>query len=91
MQCMLIDHHFNCSLQVFHLITNEKLTTKQQNITAAVKILLKLNDYELMWIKLEGAVSPECNEVVASKKFKERVQKPGQTITAFITDLMLFV
>ncbi len=32
-----------------------------------------VNDYELMWTKLEGAVSPECNEIVASKKFKERV------------------
>ena len=50
-----------------------------------------VNDYELMWTKLEGAVGPECNEIVASKKFKERVQKPGETITAFITDLMLLV
>ena len=50
-----------------------------------------VNNYELMWTKLEGAVSPECNEIVASKKFKERVQKPGETITAFITDLMLLV
>ena len=44
-----------------------------------------------MWTKLERAVSPECNEIVAAKKFKERVQKPGETITAFITDLMLLV
>ena len=36
-------------------------------------------------------VSPECNKMVASKKFKERVQKPGETITIFITDLMLLV
>ena len=50
-----------------------------------------VNNYELMWTKLEGAVSPECNEIVASKKFKERVQKPGETITVFITDLMLLV
>ena len=40
---------------------------------------------------MERAVSPECNEIVASKKFKERMQKPGETITVFITDLMLFV
>ena len=33
-----------------------------------------VNDYDLMWTKLERAVSPECNETVASKKFKERVQ-----------------
>ena len=33
-----------------------------------------------MWTKLEGAVSAECNEIVASKKFKERVQKPKETI-----------
>ena len=38
---------------------------------------------------MERAVSPECNEIVASKKFKERMQKPGETITVFITDLML--
>ena len=50
-----------------------------------------VDNYELMWTKLEGAVSPECNEIVASKKFKERVQKPGETITSFITDLMLLV
>ena len=49
------------------------------------------NDYELMWTKLERAVSPECNEIVASKKFKGRVQKPGETITAFLTDLMVLV
>ena len=48
-----------------------------------------VNDYELMWTKLERAVSPGCNEIVASKKFKARVQKPGETITAFITDLIL--
>ena len=50
-----------------------------------------VNDYDLMWTKLERAVSPECNEVVASKKFKERVQKPGESITAFVTDLLLLV
>ena len=44
-----------------------------------------------MWTKLEGAVSAECNEIVASKKFKERVQKPKETITSFVTDLMLLV
>lgn len=44
-----------------------------------------------MWTKLEGAVSAECNEIVASKKFKERVQKPRETITSFVTDLMLLV
>ena len=48
-------------------------------------------DYDLMWTKLERAVSPECNEIVASKKFKERVQKPGEIITAFVTDLLLLV
>ena len=26
-----------------------------------------VNNYELMWSKLEGAVSAECNEIVASK------------------------
>ena len=36
-------------------------------------------------------MGPECNEIVASKKFKERMQKPGETITIFITDLMLLV
>ena len=46
-----------------------------------------VNNYELMWTKLEGAVSAECNEIEASKKFKERVQKPKETIT----DLMLLV
>ena len=50
-----------------------------------------VNNYELMWTKLEGAVSAECNEIVASKKFKERVQKPKETITSFVTDLMLLV
>jgi len=44
-----------------------------------------------MWIKFEGAVSAACNEIVASKKFKERVQKPKETITSFVTDLMLLV
>ena len=44
-----------------------------------------------MWTKLEGAVSADCNEIVASKKFKERVQKPKETITSFVTDLMLLV
>ena len=34
-----------------------------------------INDYDLMRTKLERAVRPECNEIVASKKFKERVQK----------------
>ena len=50
-----------------------------------------VNDYDLMWTKLERAVSPECNEIVASKKFKERVQKPGELRTAFVTDLLLLV
>ena len=50
-----------------------------------------VNNYELMWTKLEGAVSAECNEIVASKKFEERVQKPKETITSFVTDLMLLV
>ena len=50
-----------------------------------------INDYDLMRTKLERAVSPECNEIVASKKCKERVQKAGETITVFITDLMLLV
>ena len=49
------------------------------------------NDYKLMWTTLERAVRPECNEIVASTKFKERVQKPGETVTVFITDLMLLV
>ena len=50
-----------------------------------------VHDYDLMWTKLERAVSPECNEIVASKKFKERVQKPRETVTAFVTDLLLLV
>ena len=50
-----------------------------------------VNNYELMWTKLEGAVSAECNEIVASKKFKERAQKPKETITSFVTDLVLLV
>ena len=50
-----------------------------------------VNDYDLMLTKLERAVSPECIEIVASKKFKEGVQKPGETITAFVTDLLLLV
>ena len=50
-----------------------------------------VNNCELLWTKLEGAVSAECNEIVASKKFKERFQKPKETITSFITDLMLLV
>ena len=50
-----------------------------------------VNDYDLTWTKLERAVSPECNEIAASKKFKERVQKPGETITTFVTDLLLLV
>ena len=50
-----------------------------------------VNNNELMWTKLEGAVSAECNEIVASKKFKERVQKPKETIISFVTDLMLLV
>ena len=41
--------------------------------------------------KLEGAVSAECNEIVASKKFKERIQKPKEAITSFVTDLTLLV
>ena len=44
-----------------------------------------------MWTKLEGAVSAECNEIVASKKSKERVQRLKETITSFVTDLMLLV
>ena len=36
-------------------------------------------------------VSAECNEIVASKRFKERVQKPREIITSFVTDLMLVV
>ncbi|XP_068724240.1 uncharacterized protein [Montipora capricornis] len=44
-----------------------------------------------MWTKLEGAVSGECNEIIASKKFKERVQNTQETITSFVTDLMLLV
>ena len=48
-----------------------------------------VNNY--MWTKLEGVVSLEYNEIGASKKFKERGQKPGETITTFITDLMLLV
>ena len=44
-----------------------------------------------MWTKLEGEVSAECNETVASKKFIERVQKPTKTITSFVTDLVLLV
>ena len=50
-----------------------------------------VNSYELMWTKLEGAVSAECNEIVASKKVKERIQKPKETITLFVSDLMLLV
>ena len=50
-----------------------------------------VNNYELMWTKLKGAVSARCNEIAASKKFKERVQKPKETITSFVTDLMLLV
>lgn len=44
-----------------------------------------------MWTNLEGAVSAECNEIVASKKLEEQVQKPKETITSFVTDLMLLV
>ena len=44
-----------------------------------------------MWTKLEGAVSAECNETVASNILKEQVQKPKKTITSFVTDLMLLV
>ena len=40
---------------------------------------------------MEGAVSAECNEIEASKKFKKRVQKPIETITSFVIDLMLLV
>ena len=50
-----------------------------------------VNNNELMWTKLEGAVSAECNKIVDSKKFKERVQKPKAAITSFVTDLMLLV
>ena len=44
-----------------------------------------------MWTKLEGAVSAEFYEIVASKKLKEQVQKPKMTITPFVTDLILLV
>ena len=44
-----------------------------------------------MWTKMDRAVSPECNEILVSKKFKERTQKPRETITVFITELMLLV
>ena len=44
-----------------------------------------------MWTKLEGAISAECNEIVASNKLKEQVQKPKRTVTSFVTDLMLLV
>ena len=50
-----------------------------------------VNNYELTRSKLEGAVNAECNEIVASKKFKERVQKPKETITSFVTDLMMLI
>ena len=40
---------------------------------------------------MERAVSPECNEIVAFKKFKERMHKTGETITISITDLILLV
>ena len=50
-----------------------------------------VNSYKLMWTKLEGAVSADCNEIVASKKVKEQIQKPKETITLFVTDLMLLV
>ena len=50
-----------------------------------------VNDYDLMWTKMEQAVSLECNQIVASKKFKERVQKPGETVTAVVTDLLLLL
>jgi len=50
-----------------------------------------VNKYKLMWTNLEGAVSAECNEIVASKKLEEQVQKPKETITSFVTDLMLLV
>lgn len=49
----------------------------------------EVNNDEPMWTKLEGAVSAECNEIVTSKKFKERVQKPKEAITSFVTDLVL--
>ena len=44
-----------------------------------------------MWTKLVAAVSPECNEIVASTKFKERVQKPSERNTAFVPDLSMLV
>ena len=50
-----------------------------------------VNDYDLLWTKLERAVSSECNEIVAAEKFKDWVQKPAEIITAFITDLTLLV
>ena len=50
-----------------------------------------VNNYELMWIKLEGAVSAECNEIVASKKYSRNEFRNKETITLFVTDLMLLV
>ena len=44
-----------------------------------------------MWTKLDGAVIAEGNEIVTSKKFKERVQSSKETMTSFVTDLMLLV
>ena len=44
-----------------------------------------------MCTRLEGAVSAERNEIVASKKFKERVQNPKETITSSVTDLIVLV
>ena len=41
------------------------------------------NDYDLMWTKLERVVSSELNEIVASKKFKERVQKTWRDNNCF--------
>ena len=49
------------------------------------------NDYETLWAKLENAVRPDCNEIVASVKFKERSQQPSETIASFVTDLFLLV
>lgn len=33
----------------------------------------------------------ECNEIVAAKKFKERLQKPEKLISDYIADLILLV
>ena len=45
----------------------------------------------MMKTKLEQAVSPECPELLRRSYVNESVQKPGEAITAFITDLLLLV